>query len=116
MDFLALMVIADFDNFFYAEHSSASEISKKIVELKDDEYGDMFTIQMSSSRDAQKYPPKTAAQFAAVALKPRLSAEERQTAADIYNKELLEFNKFTPLKSTAWLSSIERWAKKLDSE
>jgi len=31
-DFLALMVISEFDNFFYAEHNSASEISKKIIE------------------------------------------------------------------------------------
>jgi hypothetical protein len=31
-DFTALMVISEFDNFFYEEHNSASEISKKIVE------------------------------------------------------------------------------------
>ena len=32
MDFIALMVISNFDDFFYEEHNSASEISKKIIE------------------------------------------------------------------------------------
>ena len=114
MDFLALMVISDFDNFFYAEHSSSSEISKKIVGMKDDLYAEMFKIQTSTSRDAQPYPKKEAKQFKAIkkdkGTSKELTPEERETAANIYNKHANEINKFIPLKATAWISSVTDWA------
>ena len=108
MDFLALMVISDFDNFFYAEHSSSSEISKKIVESKDNLYGEMFKIQMSTSRNAQRYQPdKKAADYSG---SKTLTPEEREIAANIYNKEAVEYNRFIPIKATAWISTVIRCA------
>ena len=50
-DFIALMIISEFDNIFYEEHSDR-EISKKIILEKDDLYVEMFTIQTTTSKDA----------------------------------------------------------------
>lgn len=113
IDFLALVVISNFDNFFYAEHSSTSEISKKIVEMKDAEYESMFKIQMSTSRDAQPYPQKSVEDFV---LEPwnLKDADARKAAAEEYNREAAEYNRFIPLKSTAWITSVQKWANEHD--
>ena len=49
-DFIALMVISAFDNFFYEEYSDI-EISKKLIIEKDDLYETLFTIQTTTSRN-----------------------------------------------------------------
>ena len=50
-DFIALMVISDFDNFFYDEHSK-NEHSKKFIIEKDDTFAELFNVQTTTSRDA----------------------------------------------------------------
>ena len=45
------MVISDFDNFFYEEHSK-SQVAKKIVTEKDEAYKDLFKVSVTTSRDA----------------------------------------------------------------
>ena len=50
-DFIALMVISDFDNFFYEEHSK-SQSAKKVVTEKDDAYQELFKVSVTTSRDA----------------------------------------------------------------
>ena len=47
-DFIALMVISEFDNFFYEEHSK-DQVAKKLILEKDDIYGELFKVQTTTS-------------------------------------------------------------------
>ena len=47
-DFIALMVISEFDNFFYEEHSN-DQVAKKIILEKDDTFVKLFNVQTTSS-------------------------------------------------------------------
>ena len=78
-DFLALAVIAEFDNFFYNEHKVASSIPKEILENKDEEkYRDLFEIRNTQSNEAN--------------------------TKDDYK----DANKFVEPKSTKWLKNFAR--------
>ena len=50
-DFIALMVISEFDNFFYEEHSK-DQVAKKIILEKDDTYAKLFYVQTTTSSEA----------------------------------------------------------------
>ena len=76
-DFLAMMIISDFDNYFFEEHHS-HELSKNIIINKDDKYFDLFTVMRTTSRDCY-----------------RLEEDD-----DNYMK----FNVFKPLRATKWLN------------
>ena len=39
-----------------------------------------------------------------------LTPEEREIAANIYNVQAVEYNKFIPIKATAWISTVTKWA------
>lgn len=47
-DFIALMVISEFDNFFYEEHSK-DQVAKKIILEKDDTFVELFNVQTTTS-------------------------------------------------------------------
>ena len=52
-DFLAMMIISDFDNYFFEEHHS-HELSKSIILNKDDKYLDLFTVMRTTSIDCYR--------------------------------------------------------------
>lgn len=54
MDFLAVKIITEIDDFFFLEHRKGNETSKKLI--SDESLMSIFTIRMTTSRDAQ--PPK----------------------------------------------------------
>ena len=49
------MVISEFDNFFYEEHSK-SQSAKKVVTEKDEAFQDLFRVSVTTSRDAYELP------------------------------------------------------------
>ena len=49
-DYTALMVIANFDNFYY--EASQLKLLKDILEYQADDYSDLFKIETTSSYDA----------------------------------------------------------------
>ena len=76
-DFLAMMIISDFDNYFFEEHHS-HELSKNIILNKDDKYFDLFTVMRTTSRDCY-----------------RLEEDD---------ENYMKFNVFKPLRATKWLN------------
>ena len=67
----------------------------------------MFKFQTSTSRNAQLYQKKKAADYSGSKI---LTPEEREIAANIYNKKAVEYNRFIPLKATAWIRTVTDWA------
>ena len=78
-DFLAMMIISDFDNYFFEEHHS-HELSKNIILNKDDKYFDLFTVMRTTSRDCY-----------------RLEEDD---------ENYMKFNVFKPLRATKWLNQF----------
>ena len=54
MDFLALAVIAELDDFFFTSHNP-KELGKKMVVNENEEYGDLYKIETTTSIDAGQY-------------------------------------------------------------
>ena len=52
MNFLALAVIADLDDFFFTAHGE-NELGKRMVKNDDGEYTDLYKIETTTSRDAR---------------------------------------------------------------
>ena len=47
------MVISEFDNFFYEEHSD-DQVAKKLILGKDETYEELFNVQTTTSTVAEK--------------------------------------------------------------
>ena len=54
MNFLALAVIAELDDFFFIAHGE-NELGKKMVLNEDKEYTDLYKIETTTSKDAEEY-------------------------------------------------------------
>ena len=52
MNFLALAVIAELDDYFFIAHGK-SELGKRMVMNEDEEFTDLFKIETTTSRDAR---------------------------------------------------------------
>ena len=77
-DFLALMIISEFDNYFYEQYPS-HDISKKLILGKDDIYADLFKIQTTTSKMG--------------------------TFIEGFD-ELNKLNEFKPLPASRWVDSV----------
>jgi hypothetical protein len=54
MNFLALAVIAELDDFFFTSHGQ-KELGKRMVINDEDEFGDLYKIETTTSIDAGQY-------------------------------------------------------------
>ena len=52
-DFLAMMIISDFDNYFFEEHHS-HELSKSIIMNRGEKYKPLFTVMRTTSKDCYR--------------------------------------------------------------
>ena len=55
-DFIAMVVISNFDDFFYIQHRASSEISKDVIDKSNSVYAELFTIKASSSPNSASSP------------------------------------------------------------
>jgi len=62
MNYLALYVIAELDDFVFEAHKD-SELSKEMVENTDGKYNSLYTVETSTSKFAGRLPKNILQRF-----------------------------------------------------